>query len=129
MGFSYEYKRLDLATDAIRVIRLLKGLTDPIECEMFETHLSQVDGGGVSYEALSYVWGNRESTNRIRVDGCSFPVTENLFEALSNLRQRKEDRLLWVDAICIDQSHPAVSNRLKHVEAGHKPLFDYRFHM
>lgn len=115
MDSSYRYKRLDLDTDAIRLIRILKGDTGPIECEMFETCLNKVDG--VPYEALSYVWGDKESADKIWVDGCLFAVTENLFEALSNLRQSREDRLIWIDAICIDQSHHAVSNRWQYVES------------
>lgn len=109
MESCYKYKRLDLATDAIRLIRILKGDTGYIECELFETNLNEVEG--IPYEALSYVWGNKESGERIWVDGCQFTVTENLCEALSNLRQPREDRLLWIDAICIDQSHHAVSNK------------------
>lgn len=107
MDSYYKYRRLDLAKDAIRLVRLLKGDTGPIECEIFETYLDQVEG--IPYEALSYVWGNKESTHKVRVDGCLFSVTENLFEALLNLRNSKEDRLLWIDAMCIDQSHHAVS--------------------
>lgn len=110
MDSYYKYERLNLATDAIRLIRLLKGDTSPIECEIFESYLDQVES--VPYEALSYVWGNKESTDKIRVNGCLFTVTENLFEVLSYLRNSKKDRLLWVDAICIDQSHHAVSNEL-----------------
>lgn len=106
MDSSYRYKRLDLGTDAIRLIRILKGYDGPIECEMFETRLNRVKG--VLYEALSYVWGAEESTKQIWVNGCLFTVTENLYEALSNLQQSGEDRLLWIDAICIDQSHHAV---------------------
>lgn len=75
---------------------------------MFETFLNHVEA--IPYEALSYVWGNKESTEMIRVDGCLLKVTENLFEALSSLRKAREDRLIWIDAICIDQSHHAVSN-------------------
>lgn len=33
----------------------------------------------------------------------SFTVTANLHEALVHLRQRDEDRFLWVDALCINQ--------------------------
>lgn len=94
---------------------------------MVQTRLSRVDD--VSYEALSYVWGDRESTNKIWVDGCLFTVTENLFEALSNLRQPSEDRLLWVDAICIDQSHHAVSNKLQPLDFSRDPPFPCSFHM
>lgn len=109
MDSSYKYKRLDLSTNAVRLIQVLKGHKGPIKCKMFETCLDQVEG--VPYEALSYVWGNRISTDKIWVDGCPFTVTENLFEAISNLRQSGEDRLLWIDAICIDQSDDAVSYR------------------
>lgn len=108
MSSSYRYKRLDHSTNAIRLLRILKGAAGPIGCEMSETYLNEVEG--VPYEALSYVWGNEESAEKILVDGCEFTVTENLFEALSNLRQPEDDRLLWVDAICIDQSYDAVSN-------------------
>lgn len=108
MASTYRYKRLDLATDSIRLVRILKGeALQPIECELFETYLDQVED--IPYEALSYVWGDKESINKIRIDGFSFTVTENLFEALSNLRLSQEDRLLWIDAICIDQSHHVVS--------------------
>lgn len=105
----YEYNRIDLATDAIRLVRLLKGDKDhPIECEIFETYLHQAEG--VPYEALSYVWGTRHSEEMISVDGCLFEVTENLYQALVYLRRSDEDRVLWIDAICIDQSHNAVSS-------------------
>lgn len=104
MATPYKYNRIDLATDAIRLVTLLKGdQSQPVRCEMFETYLHQVDG--IPYEALSYVWGTRLSTDRIWLDGCEFGVTENLHEALIHLRRPDEDRVLWVDAICIDQSH------------------------
>lgn len=60
---------------------------------MLETCLSKVEEH--PYEALSYVWGNIESRFKIWVDGCSFTMTGNLFEALWNLWQPYEDRLFW----------------------------------
>ena len=57
-----------------------------------------------SYEALSYTWGNRVSLHPINVDGCTFMVTRNLLTALKRLRLPDQDRYLWVDAICINQS-------------------------
>lgn len=109
MDSPYQYQRLDLATDAIRLIRILKGDKGPIECEMLETHLNNVEKH--PYEALSYVWGNSVPPYKIWVNGFPLAVTRNLFEALSNLRQPGEDRLFWIDAICIDQHHLAVSNK------------------
>lgn len=109
MAQSYKYNRIDLATDAIRLARLLRGdQGEPIKCEIFETYLHQVEG--VPYEALSYVWGTRQSEEMIFLDGCLFEVTRNLYEALAHLRRPDEDRVLWIDAICIDQSHNAVSD-------------------
>ena len=57
-----------------------------------------------SYEALSYTWGNTVSLHPINVDGCTFMVTRNLLAALKRLRLPDQDRYLWVDAICINQS-------------------------
>lgn len=109
----YKYNRIDLAKDAIRLIRLLRGYQgEPIECEIFETYLHQVEG--VPYEALSYVWGTGQSEDWIWVDGCRFRVTENLYEVLVHLRRPGEDRVLWIDAICINQSHNAVSEYMLH---------------
>lgn len=112
MSSAYKYNRIDLATDAIRLVKVLKGdQSQAIQCEIFETYLHQVEG--VPYEALSYVWGTRLSEERIWLDGCEFGVTENLYEALVHLRREGEDRVLWVDAICIDQSHNAVGKFTK----------------
>ena len=57
-----------------------------------------------SYEALSYTWGNAVSLHPINVDGCTFMVTRNLLAALKRLRLPDQDRYLWIDAICINQS-------------------------
>ena len=57
-----------------------------------------------SCEALSYTWGNSISLHPINVDGCTFMVTRNLLAALKRLRLPDQDRYLWVDAICINQS-------------------------
>lgn len=110
MTSTYVYRRIDLATDAIRLVCLVQGVqSQPILCEVFETYLHQTEG--VPYEALSYVWGDKEAADKTFLDGCPVTVTEDLYRALECLRQPNEDRLLWVDAICIDQSHDAVSNR------------------
>lgn len=111
MAQRYHYNRIDLATDAIRLVRLPKGdKIEPIRCQMFESYLHQAEG--IPYEALSYVWGNRQSADMIWLDGYHFEVTKNLYEALVHLRRQDEDRVLWIDAICIDQNHNAVSDHI-----------------
>lgn len=97
---SYAYKPLDLSSDAIRVLRLIHAplFDNEIQCELIETYL-----GDVPYEALSYTWGSMAKPLKITVDASELHVTENLYTALRYLRLPYEDRLLWVDAICINQ--------------------------
>ncbi|OBT67663.1 hypothetical protein VE03_03431 [Pseudogymnoascus sp. 23342-1-I1] len=57
------------------------------------------------YEALSYVWGetNLIDPDLIILNGCGFHVTYNLWVALYALRDEKDVRTFWIDAICVDQ--------------------------
>lgn len=58
----------------------------------------------VEYEALSYTWGDQQPSKQIICNGVSLPVTENLFNALVELRRaQNKPRFLWADAICINQ--------------------------
>ena len=57
------------------------------------------------YEALSYAWGDPKQTVPIIVNGQSRQVTINLRNALQHIRRESEDVHLWVDALCINQSH------------------------
>lgn len=67
---------------------------------------------GPAWECLSYTWGNMEDSKTIYVEHddptyggiASFEVGLNLFAALQQLRYCDRERLLWIDAICIDQS-------------------------
>jgi hypothetical protein len=45
------------------------------------------------------------------LEGYQVPITTNLRYALNNLRQESEDRIFWVDALCINQSKPAERGR------------------
>ncbi|KAK3399186.1 heterokaryon incompatibility protein-domain-containing protein, partial [Sordaria brevicollis] len=99
----FKYQSIDLATDAIRLLRLLRGShQDPIQCELFESFLHQVDG--VPYEALSYTWGTSHDVRKITLNDRKALIKESLHTALLALRQPDHDRLLWIDAICIDQN-------------------------
>lgn len=59
----------------------------------------------LKYEALSYVWGSDalEEKNSIKCNGCVLSIKPNLARALTNIRHESESKLLWVDAICINQ--------------------------
>lgn len=82
-------------------------INDPIEGELF--HISLTDAH-LLYEALSYEWGDSQADECILLDGYEFAVRESLLNALRRLR-RHEERILWIDAVCIDQSNVLERNR------------------
>ncbi|KAH9208523.1 heterokaryon incompatibility, partial [Leptodontidium sp. 2 PMI_412] len=57
------------------------------------------------YEALSYVWGDNGSQKKIFIDGIPFAITPTLHAALENLRLEYDERILWIDALCINQAN------------------------
>ena len=56
-----------------------------------------------SYESLSYCWGNKGGYP-ILCNSCPITIQQNLFHALRALRLRDAERILWVDAVCINQN-------------------------
>ncbi|KAH8193808.1 hypothetical protein TruAng_012027 [Truncatella angustata] len=62
------------------------------------------------YEALSYTWGNEGDVSPLLVDGKRFLARRNLVKALSALRYAAVARVVWVDAICINQ-HDVVERK------------------
>ncbi|MCJ1280944.1 hypothetical protein MMC26_000262 [Xylographa opegraphella] len=84
-----------------RLLTLLPGgRDDTIKCTLTEACLRD----SLRYEALSYTWaGEPGGFPMIEVNGLQFPVSPNLHLALSHLRSEVVDRVLWIDAISIDQ--------------------------
>ncbi|KAK8004661.1 hypothetical protein PG989_004380 [Apiospora arundinis] len=64
----------------------------------------------VSYEALSYTWGDERPSASISLNETSFLCRPNLLEALRRLRRADEPLPLWVDAICINQDDTIERN-------------------
>lgn len=58
-----------------------------------------------SYEAVSYAWGDVSKRTPSICDGCLLMISVGLKDALTEMRYRDHTRLLWVDAICIDQKN------------------------
>jgi hypothetical protein len=57
-----------------------------------------------AYDAISYVWGEPSHKVTIACDGRPFEITFNLYWALVRIRSESQRRILWADAICINQS-------------------------
>lgn len=66
------------------------------------------------YEALSYTWGTDPPSNYIWVNGKPIGIRPNLEAALLSLRLPNLKRLLWIDALCIDQSN--IDERSRQVQ-------------
>jgi hypothetical protein len=64
---------------------------------------------GPSYDAISYTWadekGDSAETEEIYImnERATVSVTSNCVRVLEKLRHPKKRRLVWIDAICIDQ--------------------------
>lgn len=94
-----------LEPGSIRLLRLMPHTDENarIRCRLFNYPLLESGEETCLYEALSYVWGCPDESHCISIDGCAFPVTANLHAALLRLRDRLIERIIWVDAICINQ--------------------------
>ncbi|KIW09132.1 uncharacterized protein PV09_00070 [Verruconis gallopava] len=102
--FDYEYRSLvdRQDDDHIRLLSLApsRDWTDAIHVRLVEARLSD----DLVYEALSYCWGDISKRLLIFCDGKPFLVSENLETALRHLRLEESERILWIDAICINQA-------------------------
>jgi hypothetical protein len=111
MNTGFPYDTLDGVAN-FRLLKLLPGgREDPIVCVLLEVSTSD----SPPYEALSYAWwDDLKSTGsdvdgpgldavNISLDGQAFAVSVNLFFALANFRHRLTARMLWIDAICVNQ--------------------------
>jgi hypothetical protein len=97
-------------SSTIRIVCLEAGSrSDDIVCKLITGPLPEM-----SYEALSYVWGVTVVPYKISIDQRPFYVTHNLHAALKELRSPDHDRLLWIDAICINQAdHDEKSSQVQ----------------
>ncbi|MCJ1256837.1 hypothetical protein MMC24_004662 [Lignoscripta atroalba] len=99
---SYSYSPLDPTSRQIRLLVLRPALrrSASIQCNLIQTSLDD----NPTYEALSYTWGDPRITRTINLDGHNFLVTENLDDALRDIRHRTSKRTVWVDAVCVNQA-------------------------
>ncbi|KAH8901247.1 HET-domain-containing protein, partial [Thozetella sp. PMI_491] len=97
----YQYAPLPESGTWTRVLILHPGLFDD---EISISVRQELVSNKCEYEALSYVWGNVEDSGSIIVDIESrLTVARNLLIALQYLRRPDQPRILWIDAICINQ--------------------------
>ena len=113
-GSSYEHKAI-ADTGTARVLRLHPGSQSD---RLVGTICALKIENALPYEAVSYVWGEAKVVDSILIEGKHLHLTENIAAGLRCLRNRGEERILWVDQVCINQSDRA--ERSSQVQLMHK---------
>lgn len=86
----------------IRILELHPGKTgDVISCELHNVDL--LHDRSLPFDALSYEWKGRIGTVPVQCNQDRLLITPNCKAALKRLRDEKQSRMLWIDAICVNQ--------------------------
>jgi hypothetical protein len=73
-----------------------------------ERFLAEVDLGLCPiFRAVSWFWGDAKPGEKIELDGKSLDVPLNAVRALHDLRDSVRSKMLWIDAVCINQDDRA----------------------
>ena len=107
----YQYAPLELQDRHIRLLSLYPSSDEnaTIRCSVAPHSLNW----NPPYEALSYTWGDPSDICPKPVDFNGFPkhISSNLEAALRVLRFHDRTRILWIDALCINQKDIDEKNR------------------
>ena len=104
--FGIHYSYSPPAPGRFRLLQILSIRNDVVQCELTHVDINT----STDYIALSYVWGDEDPDHQIGVNGRRFDVTCHLYTAIKTLfkifwNNNKSGTLLWIDAICIDQTN------------------------
>lgn len=95
------YRSLKHENHEIRLLNIHPGgERDPIKCTMVYT--SMYTQHQLPYETVSYYWG-APSRTVVEINNCPVNTTSSAAEVLRRVRRQDNDRLIWIDAICINQ--------------------------
>ncbi|KIK47925.1 hypothetical protein CY34DRAFT_798790 [Suillus luteus UH-Slu-Lm8-n1] len=108
MSTQFCYQALSTAT-SIRLLRIPK-FVSTLQYDLIEVDLEN----NPIYDALSYTWHLEEQSSAtsgvisefggsINCNGMKLDVTTNLRDGLLRLEQFRQETLIWIDAICINQ--------------------------
>ncbi|KAK5947802.1 hypothetical protein OHC33_011172 [Knufia fluminis] len=94
----------------IRLIELLPGLPhDRVRIRLSIHELEHAP----EYDAISYVWGNANDRVEITCNGKPILITASLNAAFRRIRLKEHSRIVWADAVCINQA--SIPERNHHV--------------
>lgn len=99
----YSSLKLKKGARKIRVLRIdsASSLSTKLRCKL---DIISMDD---KYTALSYTWGDIDDREDISINGHNFSITRELEVTLRHLRTASVERVVWIDAICINQADKA----------------------
>jgi len=106
----YNEVRLLNPRSSIRLLEILAGTQEIVFCNLRTVPLNNTG----PYEGLSYHWAGDVIKDHVYVNGVSMPVRGNLHNALKYLRYPDRSRIIWADAICIDQERDEEGGEKTH---------------
>ena len=107
--WSFFYDSLDRGRNEIRLVHIHPAPDREAEISCSLSHVSL--DVQPAYMALSYCWGSPQKSRSIHIDEQEFPVTENLYEALREVRSPTQPVAIWIDQISINQEDVAERNQ------------------
>jgi hypothetical protein len=109
MAAVHPYTPLNASRDEIRAIVLEPSgsFKAKVSCRLVHRSLDCM----VAFEALSYTWGDSRDKRPISLNDGEFMVMKNLDTALRYLRCTYDERVIWIDAICINQDDITERNQ------------------
>jgi hypothetical protein len=100
---TYEYFSLDKEKSEFRLLELLplpNSSQKPLQCRLKRPSLENT----WKYEAISYTWGDPTPSRYIQVDGMRLHLPVNSENALRWLASPHQTRIVYMDAVCINQA-------------------------
>jgi hypothetical protein len=101
---------LHAARKEIRLLDVHPGVDDAIiQCSIL--YASLLEHPPLVYETVSYCWGDPKTRAVIEVDGVDLDVPATCAETLRRMRRHDKHRVLWIDAVCINQNNVEEKGR------------------
>ncbi|KAI1359683.1 heterokaryon incompatibility protein-domain-containing protein [Xylaria arbuscula] len=85
----------------IRLVHIYPGVgADPVRLSLVTTSLDAAP----DFEAISYCWGTAQEQRQVTCNDATLSITDSLFTGLVHFRYPDRPRIVWADAICINQA-------------------------
>ncbi|KAH7388833.1 heterokaryon incompatibility protein-domain-containing protein, partial [Pyrenochaeta sp. MPI-SDFR-AT-0127] len=107
LGAEFQHEPLPDSTSHIRLLEILRvDSEDRIVCRLTAWPINDAP----KYYALSYTWGESNSSSLVIINEGVFAAGANCIYALQQAYASEASEFFWVDALCIDQKSTQEKN-------------------